>query len=69
MRCFLDIVMEEVADGKCVKIVDFGRFEKYVSKPTTRYDFRTNEVKLIGERSRIRFKPFKSFKEGVDEKS
>ena len=69
LRCFLDIVVEEVADGKMVKIVDFGNFKQVVRKPRMVYNFQENAMKPMGERKRIKFSPFKSFREAIDEKS
>jgi DNA-binding protein HU-beta len=61
----LDTIMEGVADGKTVSVSKFGTLEKYSSKARTGRNPSTGEPLEIPEKTRIRFRPSKHFKETV----
>jgi DNA-binding protein HU-beta len=58
----LDSIVEAVTDGKAVRLSGFGKFDSFMSKPTTGRNPITGETIKIPSKLRIRFKAYDSFK-------
>lgn len=58
----LDSIVEAVKDGKAVRLSGFGKFDSFMSKPTTGRNPTTQETIDIPSKLRIRFKAYDGFK-------
>lgn len=66
---FIYEIVSNVIDGNSVEIAKFGKF--YTSKREARlgHNFNTGEKIIVNEKTVAKFKPFKYFKDKVNEKN
>ena len=58
----LETIVEGVADGKEVRLSNFGNFYSFMSKDTLGRNPRTGEIVPVPPKRRIRFKAYESFR-------
>jgi len=61
---FLQVVPEEIAEGRIVKLGDFGRFSLTLSSEGTDGEDQFTSAKI--KKYTVRFRPGKLFKEAID---
>lgn len=67
IRTICDTIVEEVAEGTTVRLPGFGAFQPSWQAARKYYDFSTKQMVYYGPRKRLKFKPFKAFREAVNE--
>mmetsp|Transcript_31974 Transcript_31974/g.35428 ORF Transcript_31974/g.35428 Transcript_31974/m.35428 type:complete len:139 (+) Transcript_31974:143-559(+) len=66
IKTLFDTIAEKVAEGKSVKIPNFGKFYSVHISERMGYNPSTREPMQITSRQRPRFRPFQAFKELVN---